>query len=775
MAEARLAVAFQFAVTDEGVDIQLDKNALRAVVDAAFRSYKRRLARIRALLSRSFFPTTGYTLLAFIIAGLIGCWIRLDPLNVRSDLERVGAATPLLNRFDPFVQEAFLNVVAAGIIWLIFAFVRRRILRLLLGYHGWMFERKPSISTKIWGLCVKVLSGPLPFTPALYSFQGSLPYLPLPSLNDTCSRYLQSVRPLLSGDDYQEMQSFVWKFQNGVGRKLQRYLYLKYLRSQNYVTDWWEQFVYLRSRSSLMINSNYYGMDAMFKKMTSLQAARAGSVINAFFVYKRRLETERMDPLMLRGIIPLCSYQYERTFGTTRIPGIEQDVIRHVDPSQSKHIVIYRHGRWYTMSCFARGRLLETCEIEHEIQRILDDDDPSRPVKPGELKLPALTALNRDKWGRLYNEHFKSGKNLKAMDTLEKAAFVVFLDDDEMFYSEDDPTQIDRMARSLLHGSGYNRWFDKSFCAIIFKNGKIGLTCEHSWSDAPVIAYMLEHASMEELLPDRFRDDGHCVGEIKCGPLKFPERLDWDLNDELVEAIEEAADDSTRRANNVDLRLMVHNEFGKKAITSRCKVGPDGFIQMALQLAYFRDQGHSCLTYEASMTRLFREGRTETVRPVTMQSAAFVKAMCDSASSKEEKRKLLRAACENHQNLAKNCMIGEGVDRHLFCLYIVSKAFKVESPFLQKVLSEPWRLSTSQTPHSQTGKLNEKKFPDQVSFGGGFGPVADDGYGVSYIIAGDVVIFFHVSSFTDSKVTDAYRFADQIRDCMAEMLALFDD
>ena len=46
-----------------------------------------------------------------------------------------------LNRFDPFVQEAFLNVVAAGIIWLIFAFVRRRILRLLLGYHGWMFER----------------------------------------------------------------------------------------------------------------------------------------------------------------------------------------------------------------------------------------------------------------------------------------------------------------------------------------------------------------------------------------------------------------------------------------------------------------------------------------------------------------------------------------------------------------------------------------------------------------------------------------------------------
>ena len=29
--------------------------------------------------------------------------------------------------------------------------------------------------------------------------------------------------------------------------------------------------------------------------------------------------------------------------------------------------------------------------------------------------------------------------------------------------------------------------------------------------------------------------------------------------------------------------------------------------------------------------------------------------------------------------------------------------------------------------------------------GGGFGPVADDGYGVSYVINGENCIFFHVS------------------------------
>ena len=61
-------------------------------------------------------------------------------------------------------------------------------------------------------------------------------------------------------------------------------------------------------------------------------------------------------------------------------------------------------------------------------------------------------------------------------------------------------------------------------------------------------------------------------------------------------------------------------------------------------------------------------------------------------------------------------------------------------------MSEPWRLSTSQTPHGQTSKLDLSKNPDCVSAGGGFGPVADDGYGVSYIIAGEDLIFFHISS-----------------------------
>lgn len=42
-----------------------------------------------------------------------------------------------------------------------------------------------------------------------------------------------------------------------------------------------------------------------------------------------------------------------------------------------------------------------------------------------------------------------------------------------------------------------------------------------------------------------------------------------------------------------------------------------------------QDRGQFCLTYESTMTRLFLEGRTETVRSCTREARDFVRAMED--------------------------------------------------------------------------------------------------------------------------------------------------
>lgn len=79
---------------------------------------------------------------------------------------------------------------------------------------------------------------------------------------------------------------------------------------------------------------------------------------------------------------------------------------------------------------------------------------------------------------------------------------------------------------------------------------------------------------------------------------------------------------------SLDLCACIHDEYGK-GFMKKANLSPDAYIQMALQLAYFRDAGHVTLTYEATMTRLYREGRTETLRSCTREMADWVKAMED--------------------------------------------------------------------------------------------------------------------------------------------------
>lgn len=103
--------------------------------------------------------------------------------------------------------------------------------------------------------------------------------------------------------------------------------------------------------------------------------------------------------------------------------------------------------------------------------------------------------------------------------------------------------------------------------------------------------------------------------------------MSWDLNNAAcLQAITDADIAAQKLLNDLQLRIYVHDNYGK-GFMKTSRVSPDAYIQMALQLAYYRDAGRFSLTYEASMTRLYREGRTETVRPCTIESADWVKSM----------------------------------------------------------------------------------------------------------------------------------------------------
>ena len=73
------------------------------------------------------------------------------------------------------------------------------------------------------------------------------------------------MRALVSDSEYDELVELSNEFETSIATRLQRYLWLKWAWSDNYVSDWWEEYVYLSSRAPLMINSNYYGLDCIAK------------------------------------------------------------------------------------------------------------------------------------------------------------------------------------------------------------------------------------------------------------------------------------------------------------------------------------------------------------------------------------------------------------------------------------------------------------------------------------------------------------------------------
>ncbi|XP_042637442.1 carnitine O-palmitoyltransferase 1, liver isoform [Orycteropus afer afer] len=691
-----------------------------------------------------------------------------------------------------YMSDQMKNVVSGVLfgtgLWVALIITMRYSLKVLLSYHGWMFAEhgKMSRATKIWMGMVKVFSGRKPL---LYSFQTSLPRLPVPAVKDTVNRYLESVRPLMKEDDFRRMTELAEDFAVNLGPRLQWYLKLKSWWATNYVSDWWEEYVYLRGRGPLMVNSNYYAMVS-----AALQRGR---------------DSPRQI-LLLGSTIPLCSAQWERMFNTSRIPGEETDTIQHI--RDSKHIVVYHRGRYFKVWLYHDGRLLWPREIEQQIQRILDD--PSEP-QAGEAKLAALTAGERVPWARCRQAYFARGKNKQSLDAVEKAAFFVTLDETEQGYRREDPvTSMDSYAKSLLHGSCFDRWvlsaclddgaaddrrkqdgscsvrtavaclrpepvvaarqsisggtlFSLTLCCT--KNGALlqGLVPPASMANVRGMpAYVMATDSFQL----GYAEDGHCKGDTNPN-IPYPTRLQWEIPEECQEVIEMSLNTANLLADDVDFHSFPFNAFGKSAI-KRCRTSPDAFVQLALQLAHYKDMGKFCLTYEASMTRLFREGRTETVRSCTMESCSFVLAMMDPHTTVEQKRKLFKLASEKHQLLYRLAMTGAGIDRHLFCLYVVSKYLAVDSPFLKEVLSEPWRLSTSQTPHQQVELFHLERNPEYVSSGGGFGPVADDGYGVSYIIVGDKLINFHISSKFSCPETDSHRFGQHLREALVDILRL---
>lgn len=538
-------------------------------------------------------------------------------------------------------------------------------------------------------------------------FEESLPRLPIPSLEQTTQRYLKSVHAVVSDAEYQRTKNAVESFvrPGGVGHTLQERLVARAAdpKIRNWLAEWWNSAAYLGYRDPVVPYVSYF-YSYRDDRARREPAKRAASVTKAALEFKRQVDDGSLEPEYMRKQ-PIAMSSYEYMFNCSRVPGEPQDYARKYAATDNEHIVAVRKNQFFKVPVVVNGQPLNVSELEQQFARIYEIAQTAAPVG-------VLTAANRDLWAEARKQLLAADPaNEQTLREIESAGFLVCLDDAT-------PVTLEERAHQYWHGDGSNRWFDKPLQFIINDNGTAGFMGEHSMMDGSPTS-RLNH-DLNNLI---FNNKIDLSAQSVRSNLADPRPVNFTVDDAVQQSINAAAQEHRQQISSHELVVQAYQGYGKGLI-KKFKCSPDAYVQMLIQLAYFKMYGKNRPTYESASTRKYQEGRTETIRTTSDDSTAFCKAFHDPAVPREEVVRLFRTALASHTKYTMDAGDGYGVDRHLFGL---KKALR-EGEQLPEIYQDPafgysgsWYLSTSQ--------LSSEFFN-----GYGWSQVIDDGFGIAYMI-----------------------------------------
>jgi carnitine O-acetyltransferase len=538
-------------------------------------------------------------------------------------------------------------------------------------------------------------------------FEDSLPHLPVPSLEETGRRYLKSVHPLVSSSEFERTKSAVEAFirPGGEGEPLQKRLLERAAdpKVNNWIAEWWNQAAYLGYRDPVIPYVSYF-YSYKDDRERRTPAKRAAAIATAALEFKAEVDAGSLEPEYMRGQ-PMAMSSYEYMFNCCRIPADPADFPRKYSAAENQHIIVARKNQFFKVPLVVNGQALNVSELEQQFQRIIDVAQPAPPVG-------VLTVADRDHWTAARKKLVAADPaNEQALKDIEASGFVICLDDAK-------PVTLEERAHQYWHGDGANRWFDKPLQFIVNDNGTAGFMGEHSMMDGTPTHRLNDHVN--NLIFNKKID---LSAKSVRAELPDPKAIRFHLNDESSEAIDIAAQYHRKQIASHELVVQAYQGYGKGLI-KKFKCSPDAYVQMLIQLAYFKMYGKNRPTYESASTRKFQEGRTETTRTVSDESTAFCKAHHDTNTPREEVVKLFRAALAQHTKYTMDASDGRGVDRHLFGLKkLLQPGEKLPALYEDPAFaySGSWYISSSQ--------LSSEYFN-----GYGWSQVIDDGFGIAYMI-----------------------------------------
>jgi len=138
-----------------------------------------------------------------------------------------------------------------------------------------------------------------PNAPPMLRYQASLPNLPVPPLESTAAKYLETVKPLLTPAEFSKTKAAVDEFvASPHAAELQKLLQKRATQEgrDNWLSDWWNDVAYMAYRDPVVVFVSYFfvHVDDAVKSRARDQAKRAASLIKAMLPFREL--TERCAP-----------------------------------------------------------------------------------------------------------------------------------------------------------------------------------------------------------------------------------------------------------------------------------------------------------------------------------------------------------------------------------------------------------------------------------------------------------------------------------------------
>ncbi|KAJ3605172.1 hypothetical protein NHX12_027222 [Muraenolepis orangiensis] len=584
--------------------------------------------------------------------------------------------------------------------------------------------------------------------------QEGLPSLPVPALRQTCDRYLAVLEPIVEPETLNRTRELVTDFHKagGVGERLQKSLEKRARGADNWLSDWWVQTAYLDYRLPVVIHSSPgLVLPRLEFRDKQGQLRHAAKLIAGVLDFKTQIDNETL-PVEYLGKRPLCMHQYYQLLSSCRVPGLTRDsVVNHAkSTTPSTHITVAHNHQFFALDAYdGAGTPLSVDQLHRQLERICDASP-----RASEEPVGILTSQHRNTWGKAYLGLIEDQTNKDSVHAIQTSIFTLCLD--SMSHHAAGETYHSGAARQMLHGGGSqlnsgNRWFDKTLQFILGEDGMCGLNYEHAPAEGPPIVALIDHVI-------EYTKKSDATPSPSAPPLPAPRKLLFNITADVKKDIEEAKHHLNAMVRELDLTVLVFKHFGKN-VPKSFKMSPDAFIQIGLQL-----HQKTCSTYESASLRMFRLGRTDTIRSATLDSSNFAKAFDDPGKQNTEKVALMEQAIKAHRSFTDMAIHGQAIDRHLLGLKLQAMEDQVSMP---EIFTDPgyaaamnFKVSTSQVPAKS----------DCVMC---FGPVVPDGYGLCYNPK-DEHINLAVSSFNGCPDTDTGRMAGAVEAALLDMRMLLE-